>query len=165
VNLQHVTQQFQTDIADLLFRAAFERMFARMCQRPALVSVVAEKQDVTSAAKETSISNQIEENFAQTFQKHSLTIRCLRCAEWLLPHMPTAYVVAVVAENEKKDSMSAKNEQQLEQFSNIFSLQLSKNHSEFLFPDVCITTRDVKHVFNTFPSPLAAKQLPKVRVT
>jgi hypothetical protein len=89
VNLQHVTQQFQTDIADLLFRAAFERMSAHMCQRPALVSVVAEKQGVTSAAKETSISNQIEENFAQTFQK-TFTIRCSRCAEWLLPHMPTA---------------------------------------------------------------------------
>lgn len=74
-------------------------------------------------------------------------------------------VVAVVAEKEKKDSMSAKNEQQLEQFSNIFSLQLSKNHSEFLFPDVCITTRDVEHAFKTSPSPLAAKQLPKVRVT
>jgi hypothetical protein len=69
VNLQHVTQQFQTDIADLLFRAAFERMSAHMCQRPALVSVVAEIQGVTSAAKETSISNQIEENFAQILER------------------------------------------------------------------------------------------------
>jgi len=69
VNLQHVTQQFQTDLADLLFRAAFERMSAHMCQRPALVSVVAEIQGVTSAAKETSISNQIEENFAQILER------------------------------------------------------------------------------------------------
>jgi hypothetical protein len=75
-------------------------------------------------------------------------------------------VVAIVAEKEKKkDSMSAKNEQQLEQFSNVFSLQLSKKHSEFLSPDVCITTRDVEHAFKTSPSPLAAKQIPKVRVT
>lgn len=166
VNLQHVTQQFQTDTADLLFRAAFERMSAHMCQRPALVSVVAEKQGVTSAAKETSISNQIEEKFAQTFKTKILlqfAARVVLSGSFLTCQRPD--VVAVVAEKEKKDSMSAKNEQQLEQFSNIFSLQLSKNHSEFLFPDVCITTRDVEHAFKTSPSPLAAKQLPKVRVT
>jgi hypothetical protein len=72
VNLQHVTQHFQTDIADLLFRAAFERMFAHMCQRPALVSVVAEKQGVTSAAKGTAISNQVEDRreFRTNFPKN-----------------------------------------------------------------------------------------------
>jgi len=99
-------------------RAVFERIFARKCRRPALVSVVAEKQDVKSAAKGTAQSNQIEEKLAHFPEKISATIRCSRPAEWLLRQLPTA--CSGIYRIRKTGQHVCHTKNQLEQFSYAF---------------------------------------------